>query len=85
MEQFKKDPSFDSRKQKLGQAASDLVDEGKKYVNELYEEGLGHLDDAHRVAREYSDQMLIKVQRNPLTAVLIAAGVGFLLSSLLRK
>ncbi|KTC64794.1 hypothetical protein Lade_2088 [Legionella adelaidensis] len=85
MEQYKKDPSFDSRKQKIGQAASELADESRKYVNDLYEEGLNQLDEAQRVAREYSDQMLLKVQRNPLTAVLIAAGVGFILSSLLRK
>jgi ElaB/YqjD/DUF883 family membrane-anchored ribosome-binding protein len=85
MTTFKKDTSFEEHKQKITDAASDIVNEGKEYVSELYEEGCYHLDEAQRIAKEYSDQMLIKVQRNPLSSVLIAAGVGFFLSTLLRK
>lgn len=48
-----------------------------------------HIEHDHAgisdAVKEYSDELLKKVQENPLTSVLIAAGVGFLLSTLLKK
>ena len=35
--------------------------------------------------KKYSDDLLKKVQENPLTSVLIAGGIGFLLSKILNK
>ncbi len=69
----------------VADAAGDLVNEGKKLVNELYEDGLKKVSNAEDNIKEYSDELLVKVKENPLTSVLIAAGVGFLLSSLLKK
>lgn len=66
-------------------AASELLNEGKKYANELYKEGLNKVSEAEDSVKEYSDDLLKKVQENPLASVLIAAGVGFLLSALLKK
>lgn len=69
----------------LEEAASNLMNGGKKFANELYEEGLNRVQEAEKNVQEYSDQLLFKVKENPLTSVLIAAGIGFLLSALLKK
>ena len=51
----------------------------------LYENGLEKFNVAEGQLKEYSDDLLKKVQKNPMASVLIAAGIGFLMSSLLRK
>jgi ElaB/YqjD/DUF883 family membrane-anchored ribosome-binding protein len=66
-------------------AASELLHEGKKIANELYEGGLNRVNDAQDTAKEYSDELVKKVKTNPLTSLLIAGGIGFLLSTLLKK
>ena len=70
---------------RVGKAAETFINEGKKLANELYEEGKTRVGDAEDSIKEYSDQLLTNVQKNPLTAILVAGGVGFLLSLLLKK
>lgn len=77
--------SANSDKSHIREAASDLLNESKKYANELYQEGLNQVNVAEDNVKEYSDQLLKKIQENPLTAVMIAGGIGFLLSKILRK
>jgi ElaB/YqjD/DUF883 family membrane-anchored ribosome-binding protein len=74
-----------SSKSHIKEAASELLNEGKKFADELYKEGAHRVNEAEGNAREYSDQLLKKAKQNPLTTILVAAGVGFILSSLLRK
>ena len=69
----------------VADAASDLLNEGKKLANDLYEQGLNKVGEAEDNVKEYSDELLNKVQQNPLSAVLIAGGIGFLLAKLLKK
>lgn len=76
---------YDSGKAHVREAATDLINESKKLANELYEDGLSKVREAERNVKQYSDETLVKVQKNPLASVLIAAGVGFVLSSLLRR
>jgi len=67
-------------------AASDLLDEGKKWANEVGEEGLNRVNQAEESLKEYSDLVLKKVQENPLAlSALIAGGIGFLLYKILKK
>ncbi|KTD60064.1 hypothetical protein [Legionella shakespearei] len=72
-------------KANVGAAAAELLKESKKLANELYEEGLGKVSDVEENVKQYSDQLLKKVQENPLTSVLVAGGIGFLLSKILSK
>ncbi len=77
-------------KQKNGKAhvevaAHELLMEGKKLAHELYQEGAHKVTEVEDHLKEYSDQMLQKIQQNPLSAVLIAGGIGFLLSKILKK
>ncbi|MBI2785312.1 MAG: hypothetical protein HYX60_02975 [Legionella longbeachae] len=66
-------------------AASELLASGKRKANELYEEGVHKVNEAEENIKEYSDLVIKKVQENPLTSVLIAGGIGFLLSKLMKK
>ncbi|MCC5016140.1 MULTISPECIES: hypothetical protein [Legionella] len=69
----------------VGEAANHLLHEGKKLANDVYEEGLNKLEDVQDELKGYSDELLKKVQKNPLTSLLIAGGVGFLLSLILKN
>ena len=72
-------------KSHLREAVSDVMTEGKKFANELYEDGLGKASKVEDQVKDYSDEIVIKIKENPLRSVLIAGGVGFLLSLLLKK
>ncbi|MDP3561242.1 MAG: hypothetical protein Q8R83_03585 [Legionellaceae bacterium] len=72
-------------KDAMGEAMSDLLVEGKKYANELYEDGLERLNATEKELEYYADELIVKVRKNPLKAVLIAGGIGFLLSAILKK
>ena len=73
----------------VGAAASDLVNDSKKLANELYKEGVNRVnqaeDELKEYSKEYSDKLLKQIHENPFTSVLIAAGVGFLLSTIFKK
>lgn len=79
------DNKSETRTSHLGDAASELLHEGKKLANELYEDGLHRVNAVEDNIKECSEALLRKVQKNPLSSVLIAGGIGFLLSALLRK
>lgn len=74
-----------SHKSNIGDAANDLLSEGKKLANELYEDGCAKFNDAEQQLKDYSDSFSKKIQEKPIASILIAAGIGFLLSKLLKK
>lgn len=69
----------------INSAANDLLGDGKKLMNALYKDGLDKVDFAEDTVMEYSDKVLKKVKANPLASVLIAGGIGFILSAWIRK
>lgn len=75
----------DKKASHVREAAADLVNESRKLGQEFYEEGVHKVHQAEEQIKVYSDDLLKKVQENPLRSVLIAGGVGFLLAALLRK
>ena len=88
MDTLKKNQSVNNGRNKsahVSDAASEFLNDGKKLANELYKEGLNQVNDVEENVKEYSDELLKKVQENPLASVLIAGGIGFLLSILLKK
>jgi ElaB/YqjD/DUF883 family membrane-anchored ribosome-binding protein len=74
-----------SHPSELMDSASELFCEGKNKAHELYDEGVQKVSETQKTVNEYSDEFVKKVKENPVTSVLIAAGVGYILSSLLRK
>lgn len=69
----------------LNDLASDLLNDGVHYVDELYKDGIKKAASAQKEVEVFKDEMLEQVRENPLKAILIAGGVGFLLSCLIRK
>lgn len=69
----------------FGEVASNLLHEGKKIANELYENNAKIFCEANESLQEYSDEICNKIKANPLSSLLIAGGIGFLLSAILRK
>ena len=54
-------------------------------VKKLLNEGLNKIDETQAEIKQYSDEIIEKIRENPLKAVLIAGGIGVLLSVLLKK
>ncbi len=74
-----------TEKSHVSDAANELLTESKKLANELYEEGLNKLSEAEQQLKDYSELFTKKIQEKPLTSLIIAGGIGFLLSKLLKK
>jgi len=73
----------------VGDAAANLLSEGKKFVNELYQTNVDRLSDAQDNVKEnvmeYSSDLAQMIKKNPFYSILIAAGIGFILSFFFRK
>lgn len=90
MDNSKNSPNLGrDRESHVADAASELINEGKKYAQELYEQGINKVtnaqDNVKEQVKEHSDTLIKTIQKNPLGSVLIAAGVGIVLSSLFKK
>lgn len=72
-------------KSQVSEAAGQLLDDGKKLAHEIYEANAKKVSEAQDHLKEYTDELCTKVKANPVSALLIAGGVGFLLAALLRK
>lgn len=68
-------------KDKMGSTAERV----KEKASDLYEGGKHHLDALESTMEEYSIELIRKVRRHPLSSLLIAGGVGFILSRLMKK
>lgn len=77
--------TIEERKSHVADAAGQLIHEGKLLANEIYEDGVQTVADAQDSIKEYADHMTQKVKETPISLLLIAGGIGFLLSSLLRR
>lgn len=51
----------------------------------LYEEGKRKVCDVEESISEHTDVLISKVKEKPITSLLIAGGIGFLLFHLLKK
>jgi ElaB/YqjD/DUF883 family membrane-anchored ribosome-binding protein len=73
------------RESSLNDAASTLLNDSKRVASELYEEGKNRVSEAQNNIKEYSDQIARRVNEKPLMSLLIAGGIGFLLSAIFRR
>ena len=65
--------------------AKKILRKGKKMANELKKEGMYKAHEIEDVVKEYSDELTQQVKTYPLTSLLIAGGVGYILSKILSK
>ncbi len=81
--------STDDHAAKMKASANDLLDESKKLANDLYKQGVNKVSesvsDAEECIQAYSDTLVKKIQSNPLSSVLVAVGMGVLLSAFFKK
>ncbi len=77
--------SENSSKSKISDAANELLHESKKLVNEICEDGRVKINEAEQQLKEYSERFTKKIQEKPFTSLLIAGGIGFLLTKLIKK
>lgn len=69
----------------VAQAASALLKEGKKMANGLYHDGIHKVSDMQESIKGYSDEVAHKVHAKPLMSLLIAGGIGFILSAIFHR
>ncbi|ASQ45832.1 hypothetical protein [Legionella clemsonensis] len=74
-----------SRESHLGEAASVLLNDSKKVANELYEEGKHRIYEVQSNIKNYSNRIADRVHHRPFISLLVAGGVGFILSALFRR
>lgn len=65
--------------------AESLYEQTKHKANQLYDEGVKTFCDAEEHLKMYANDLVKSVKEKPLTSLLIAGGIGFIISSLLRK
>lgn len=90
----------DKDTKKINDTSHHLLEEGKEKVeemynqtkekaSELYHDGMKKVCDVHENLhehiKEYSEELTKTVHEKPLTSLLIAGGIGFILAALLRK
>ncbi|KTD13400.1 hypothetical protein [Legionella jamestowniensis] len=73
--------SRDTQKERIEEHYQQLKDNTNAWV----EEGIKKFEETQESFKEYTDELAKNVRNNPLKAVLIAGGIGFILSSLFRK
>lgn len=81
-------PNLDATKHldaRITDAATDLLNEGKKYASDVYQQGVDKIGNAEEAVKEYSDKLVDIIHEKPITSIIVAAGIGILLASLLKK
>ena len=65
--------------------ADDVSQHVKETTSHLYKESKDKINDIHDSVNDNKDELVKAIKRKPLQSVLIAGGIGFLLSKLLKK
>lgn len=76
---------LDKTKETVKEAISDLWIEGKKFASEWCEDGMQRIHETEQEVEKYADKVTAHIKENPLKAVLIAGGIGFLFGALFKK
>jgi len=72
-------------RQTVNDAAKDAVDAGEEILSEAMKLGSDAADTAADAARATKSSLEAEIKRNPISAVLIALGVGFVIGAIGRR
>lgn len=64
--------------------AEELYHHVRDKAHEMYEEGKKGVCEVEEHIKEYADDIIGYIKEKPVTSVLIAGGIGFILSALLK-
>lgn len=62
-----------------------LADQLSESASDLYEDALNTMNQFDKAACDYTGELINKVKEKPLTSLVIAGGLGFILYHLLKK
>ena len=65
--------------------ADEICESMTDKATKIYAEGKRTVADAQENIKEYTDNLVKHVREKPLSSLLIAGGIGFILSSLFKK
>lgn len=85
MDNFNKGPKLDADIQDTKEQIHDTYQEIKDKAEGFYNESMKTVCEARDHVKEYSEDLLNQVKDKPLTSLLIAGGIGFILAALLKK
>lgn len=63
----------------------ELYNQTKEVAGDLYNEGIKKVNEAQEHLKQYSDELAATIKEKPLTSLLIAGGIGFIIAALLKK
>lgn len=66
-------------------SAEDIYESVKDSAEQIYKAGKKKLGQSQDIVQDYSEDLVKTIKERPLTSLLVAGGVGALLSLLLRK
>lgn len=73
--------NYEDLKKKGEEVAHDI----RETASHLYEEGKHQVENLKNYIDDYSDELIKMIKNKPLTSVLVAGGVGYLLAKLLKQ
>lgn len=81
----KHEPKLDANLEQDKLHAEEAYHKLKKQAEELYKDGMHKASEFQAQVKDYSGELVEHVKEKPLTSLLIAGGIGFIIASLLKK
>lgn len=81
----KHEPKLEAGLEHGKEAAQETYHKVKEHAEALYKEGMDKASELQEQIKDYSGDLVEHVKEKPLTSLLIAGGIGFILASLLKK
>ena len=80
-------PSMESMDKSISshEATNKINKETKKLASKVYKQGRNELNSVQHTFKEKTEKITQAVHKKPMTALLIAGGIGFILSAILRR
>ncbi|KTD24538.1 MULTISPECIES: hypothetical protein [Legionella] len=75
----------ESHRAEIAEQADHVYHEAKKLGEQIYDEGKHRFDELHENVKGHTDKIAHKVHESPLSSLLMAAGIGFILARLFRR
>ena len=87
-----KKPKLDAEDEKIKKEKDETLEHAealyrhvKNKANALYDDSIHSVHDAQEHLKQQRDNLAQHVREKPLTSLLIAGGIGFIISAILRK
>lgn len=76
---------MDNSKQGNSQGQHQVRSKDRSTIDEIIDAGTETFNQAQQEINQYTEELVDSIKKHPLKAVLIAGGIGMILSALLKK